>query len=95
VKGTDMVQAHVIVSGMVQGVGFRYFVLHLARRLGLSGWVRNLHTGEVELEAEGQRLQVETLVEELWTGNPHASVRNVQVDWRASSGKYTGFDVAF
>jgi acylphosphatase len=90
-----MVMAHVIVSGMVQGVGYRYFVLHRARRLNLMGWVRNLHSGEVELEVEGQWALIESLVKELWTGNPHASVKNVQVEWEKSSGKYTGFDIAF
>lgn len=94
-KETDWVQAHIIVSGMVQGVGYRFFVRHLAGRLNLCGWVRNLYTGEVEMEVEGHRAMVESLIRELRTGNPHASVRNVDVEWGKGSGKYTKFDIVF
>ncbi|HEX9933733.1 MAG TPA: acylphosphatase [bacterium] len=90
-----MVQAHIIVSGMVQGIGYRYFVQRAARRLELTGWVRNLFTGEVEIEAEGLRGPIEALIKELRTGNPYAVVRNVDVEWNKASGKYAGFDIAF
>jgi len=89
------VRAHIIVSGMVQGVGYRYFVLRTARRLHLAGWVRNVHTGEVEIEAEGPRGMVESLIRELRTGNPHADVRNVELAWETASGGDSGFDIAF
>ncbi len=92
---TDWVQARIVVSGMVQGVGYRFFVRHLAGRLNLCGWVRNLFTGEVEMVAEGQRAMVESLIRELRTGNPHASVRNVGVEWGPWSGKYSKFDIVF
>ena len=46
------VRVHVTVSGMVQGVGYRYFTVTGARKLGLAGWVRNLMNGDVELEAQ-------------------------------------------
>ena len=48
-----MKQAHVFYSGIVQGVGFRFFVHHTAAALGLSGWVRNLRDGRVEILVEG------------------------------------------
>jgi acylphosphatase len=88
-------KAHIIVSGMVQGVGYRYFVVRIARKMELTGWVRNLPSGEVELEVEGPRGLIETLIQELWTGNPWATVRNVQVQWDSCEGKHTGFDVVF
>ena len=49
------VRVHVTVSGMVQGVGYRYFTVTEARKLGLAGWVRNLMNGDVELEARGAK----------------------------------------
>jgi len=88
-------QAHIIVSGMVQGVGYRFFVQRHARHLGLHGWVKNLPTREVEILAEGDRSRIEILIKSLPTGNPYATVRNVQVRWEAYQGKYTGFDIAF
>ncbi len=89
------VQAHILVSGMVQGVGYRYFAVRAAKNLGLTGWVKNLRSGEVEVLAEGQRGLVESLIQDLWTGNPYASVRNVQVDWRPYSAQFKGFEVAY
>jgi len=53
------------VSGTVQGVGFRYFTFRTARRLSLSGYVRNNSDGSVEVVAEGDRSNLLTLVEEL------------------------------
>ena len=88
-------QAHVIVSGVVQGVGYRYFVMKLARKWELTGWVKNIHTGEVEILVEGPKGLIESLIKELWTGNPWATVRNVDVQWEKYVGKYTGFDVTF
>jgi acylphosphatase len=87
--------AHIVVSGMVQGVGYRYFVMKLARRMELTGWVKNLPSGEVEIEVEGPRGLVEALIKELRTGNAWAVVRNIEVTWEKYRGKYTGFDIAF
>jgi acylphosphatase len=87
------VQAHIIVSGMVQGIGYRFFVFRHARSLRLDGWVKNLPSGEVEICAEGQRGLIETFIQGLWTGNPYATVRNVDVAWNAFSGQFTGFNI--
>jgi len=87
------VQAHILVSGMVQGIGYRFFVFRHARSLQLSGWVKNLPSGEVEICAEGQRGMIESLILDLWTGNPYATVRNVEVAWRVISGRFKGFDI--
>ena len=90
-----LARAHVIVSGRVQGVGYRYFVQRQARRIQLTGWVRNLPSGEVEIEVEGPKGLVETLIKELWTGNVWATVRNVDVIWMPHENRYTGFDITF
>ena len=89
------VQAHINVSGIVQGVGYRYFVTKLARKWELTGWVKNLYTGEVEIEVEGPRGLIESLIQELWTGNAWATVRDVEVRWEKYSGNYSGFDILF
>ena len=72
-----MSQLHVRVSGIVQGVGFRWFVREKARRLGLSGWVRNLPDGSVEVVAAGDDGQLDLLKEELRRGPPGAVVHGL------------------
>ncbi|HKQ19663.1 MAG TPA: acylphosphatase [Candidatus Eisenbacteria bacterium] len=74
------------VSGRVQGVGFRYFVCERAEALGVAGSVRNLPAGSVEVEAEGPRDALETLLRELNEGPPHAQVANVSVEWHPPAG---------
>jgi acylphosphatase len=75
------VRVHAFVAGVVQGVGFRYFVAREARRLGLAGFVRNLPDGRVEVVAEGERAALERLVAALRTGPPSAEVQDVRVEW--------------
>jgi acylphosphatase len=67
-------ELHVRVSGLVQGVGYRWFVRERARRLGLAGWVRNLPDGSVEVMASGDPGQLELLREELRRGPRGAAV---------------------
>lgn len=69
-----MSELHVRVTGVVQGVGFRWFVREKARRLGLSGWVRNLPDGAVEVAAAGDPGQLELLRGELLKGPSGATV---------------------
>lgn len=61
----------------------------------LDGWVKNLPTGEVEIDAEGPKGLLEELIKELPVGNPWASVRNVEVKWESVTGNYSGFDIAY
>lgn len=69
---------HVRIVGVVQGVGFRWFVRERARRLGLAGFVRNLPDGSVEVAASGEEGQLELLRGELQRGPRGASVEAVQ-----------------
>ena len=73
-----MSELHVRVRGVVQGVGFRWFVRERARRLGLSGWVRNLPDGSVEVAAAGDHGQLELLRAELRHGPRGAFVDAVE-----------------
>ena len=69
---------HVRISGVVQGVGFRWFVRERARRLGLSGWVKNLDDGSVEVAASGDDQQIELLRGELQKGPSGARVKALE-----------------
>jgi acylphosphatase len=68
---------HVVVSGRVQGVGFRWFVRETAIELGLAGWVRNRPDGNVEVAADGDETVVSRFRELLRKGPPHAMVVSV------------------
>lgn len=68
---------HVRISGRVQGVGFRWFVREEARRLGLSGWVTNLDSGEVEVAASGEATSLARLRTALGVGPTGADVSDV------------------
>jgi acylphosphatase len=81
-----------IVSGRVQGVGFRYFVLRQARTLGLAGWVRNLADGRVEAFIEGAPDQLERIEELLRQGPAGARVKSLESS-EAAPSLATGFEI--
>jgi acylphosphatase len=82
-----------IVSGYVQGVGFRWFVRAIAQELGVTGWVRNLPDGRVEAEAAGAPEQLAAFEERLRQGPPGARVRGVEVDQLAEAQRRDRFDI--
>jgi acylphosphatase len=81
-----------LVSGTVQGVGFRFFVEHRARELGLSGWARNLEDGRVEVYATGPTERLNDLAAALHLGPRMADVRGVEEREEAVE-KISGFSV--
>jgi len=81
------------VYGVVQGVNFRAFVLRHARVLGLTGYVRNLPLGTVEVMAEGDREQLERLLKQLEVGPRGARVERVELSWPQYTGSYTRFEI--
>lgn len=84
-------RAHVIVRGLVQGVGFRWFVARRAKALGLAGYARNLVDGAVEIEAEGDRSLVEELIGDVRVGPRSAHVQDLVIEWkepRHESGQF-------
>ena len=87
------VGAHITVSGLVQGVGFRFFVHRHAFRLGVKGYVRNLYSGDVEIEVEGDRSLVEELIKEVRVGPRAASVQDVRVKWVQFQQRYDDFAI--
>jgi len=86
--------AHIVVSGMVQGVGFRYFVQHYATQLGVTGWVRNLPNGDVEIEVEGNRESVESLIVYARRGPRSAVVTNAAVEWKEYRRQFESFEIS-
>ena len=92
----DMARLSVTVYGRVQGVYFRYFVLNTARGLGLKGYVRNLGRGDaVEVQAEGEKPQLNKLLEQLKTGPPGAQVKRMEIDWSDYSKQFTEFKIRY
>ncbi len=84
---------HVVVSGVVQGVGFRWFVERVARNLGLVGYVRNLYDGSVEAYAEGGEDVLNAFHKELKIGPRSAHVSGVKVDWQEYTGNFKDFRI--
>ncbi len=84
---------NIVAMGLVQGVGFRYFVYRHAFRLGIKGYVRNLYTGDVEIEAEGEQEELEALIREVRTGPRSAQVTEMKLTWKEARGMYSGFDI--
>lgn len=85
----------ILASGVVQGVGFRFFVDRKAREYGLCGWVRNLPRGEVEIEVEGEKGMIEDFIKEIKIGPRMASVAGIVVRWNESLKDYKDFRIKF
>ncbi len=89
----ESARMHALVSGRVQGVGFRMFVLENARAMQLSGWVRNTWQGEVEVTAEGPRTTLMALLDILHAGPPSAFVSDVILEWQPFQDEFVRFEV--
>jgi acylphosphatase len=99
-QAPDRVRLQATVHGRVQGVSFRYYTQHRAVDLGLSGYVRNLWDGSVEVVAEGPRPAVEELLAFLRVGPRSAFVTQVDTQWPAplgelTRGEFTRFEVRY
>ena len=92
----DLASVRVVVYGYVQGVFFRAFASRQATKLGLIGYVRNLPAGKaVEVQAEGERKQLEKLIGSLEMGPPTARVEKVVTNWSKYTGGYSGFSIRY
>jgi acylphosphatase len=86
-----LVARRFVVSGRVQGVGFRVFVFDAASREGVQGWVLNRADGCVEAHAEGDREAVDRFERQIRRGPPGSRVETVHVDEDVPTGRSTGF----
>ncbi len=89
-----MEQVHLMISGKVQGVCYRASCQDVAVRHGLNGWVKNLSSGQVEVLVQGEKEDIEKLIEWCKKGPPSARVIDVSVEWENISEKFNGFGIA-
>ena len=87
------INVHIVVEGLVQGVGFRWFVARSAEGMGLRGFVANLYDGNVEIEAEGDRSLVEEFIRDVKRGPRSAHVTNLRIEWREPTYRATRFEI--
>ena len=90
-----IVAKRLVVSGRVQGVGFRYFVIKAAEPLGVTGYVRNLRDGTVEIVAEGNPMELRTLQMDVLAGPRYGHVDRIDSADLEPSGRYTGFNIRY
>ncbi len=90
-----MQEFHAKVTGRVQMVMMRDFVQRSASKLGLTGWVKNLPDGSVEVVAQGVPGMLEKLVELLHKGSLLSRVDNVEVEYRDAAKEFKSFDIAY
>lgn len=88
-----LARTEILVSGLVQGVGFRYFVYQNAKLLNLSGYTKNLYSGEVYTVAEGSKESLEELIKKLKVGPMHSQVREQSVKWTDIKNEFTDFEI--
>lgn len=85
----QQIRAHVFISGTVQGVGYRFSTMRVAKQLGVSGWVRNLPDRRVEAVFEGTQKAVDAIVRWCHGGPPGAVVKDVTVEYEEPEGLHS------
>ena len=88
-------RAEIRVNGLVQGVGFRYFVIRNAQQLGLKGYVKNLYDGSVLTVVEGERGLIDELFKKLKIGPRSAQVNNSKIEWGEFKNEFSNFEVEY
>lgn len=88
-----MVRAHLLITGIVQGVGYRWSCQRAAQGIGVTGWVRNLPDGRVEAVAQGTREQVEQLIKWCYRGPEEARVSDIAVAYEEAAETFPDFGI--
>jgi acylphosphatase len=89
----DYTRAEIVINGLVQGVGFRYFIYKNAVSLDLKGFTKNLYTGEVLTVVEGPKHLVDELYKKIIVGPSHASVRKHNIFWQEPKNEFENFEI--
>ncbi|MBM4764450.1 acylphosphatase [Bacillus sp. B15-48] len=90
-----MLQLHIIVTGRVQGVGYRYFTQMKAIQYGITGWVKNRADGSVEMMTSGTKEKLSQFVEDIRRGNPFSIVENVEINETENKERYQSFTIKY
>jgi len=91
----ETVRVHLFISGIVQGVFFRAHTRNSARSLNLTGWVKNMDDGRVEVVVEGIRSRITEFIGWCHKGPAAASVLSVEVKWQQATGEFEDFEVRY
>lgn len=86
-------QVYIVITGRVQGVGFRYFALDKAEELQITGWVRNTYDGKVEMEACGETSNLDTFIDWMKMGPARAIIQTFLLSDIAPPRNFTNFTV--
>ena len=91
---SGLVSCHIIFKGMVQGVGFRYTVKQLVHSYSVTGFVRNLYSGSVEIMVEGEREEIERFIRAIHD-DMGGYIKKSELEWGVYTGEFIGFGVKF
>jgi acylphosphatase len=95
VSGKSMKRLRVLYSGRVQGVGFRYTVCHIAANYNVTGMVRNLWNGDVELIAEGHEAELAGLLGGVKSSPLRRYITDEKVNWSEARGEFDKFGISY
>jgi len=88
-----MIAISIIVDGIVQGVGFRWFAAKLADKYGIKGWVKNRLRGDVEIYAEGEQTDIDRFIGDLRKGPRYGRVDALEIELKEYQGNFQDFSI--
>ena len=91
----EKTRVRVIIEGRVQGVFFRHHTQEMAYKLGVKGWVRNRREGSVEALFEGDKIEIDQIIQWCHRGPSEARVTNVRTTWENYTGEFEDFSISY
>ena len=91
----DEIRARVLISGRVQGVFFREKTRGMAKKIGVTGWVKNLSDGWVEAVFEGSKKSVEKIINWAKRGPILAKIESIDIEWQEYKGEFADFEIRY
>ncbi|MCM8821082.1 MAG: acylphosphatase [Candidatus Omnitrophica bacterium] len=90
-----MKRVHIVISGRVQGVGFRFYTRDIALETGVKGWVKNKYDGTVEVVAEGKQEEIDKFLKKLKEGYLGRNISRTEEREEPYTGEFTSFEITF